>query len=66
MHDYLATGLASTSETVLQTTPWESRDCLPLQFVDVMAGINWSHHEHGNSDAYRVAMPHIGQRQLFF
>ncbi|CAD6563194.1 DUF3800 domain-containing protein [Paraburkholderia sabiae] len=66
LHDYLATELASVSDTALQTTPWESRDCLPLQFVDVMAGIVWSHFEHGNSDAYRVAMPHIGQRHLFF
>ncbi|MGU7773760.1 DUF3800 domain-containing protein [Burkholderia sp. MR1-5-21] len=66
LHDYLATELASVGETVLHTTPWESRDCLPLQFVDVMAGIVWSHYEFGNSDAYRVALPHIGQRQLFF
>ncbi|NTZ84346.1 DUF3800 domain-containing protein [Burkholderia metallica] len=66
LHDYLATELASTSDTVLHTTPWESKDSLALQFVDVMAGIVWSHYEFGNSDAYRAAAPHIGQRQLFF
>lgn len=66
LHDYLATELASVGETALQTTPFESRDCLPLQFVDVLAGIVWSHYEFGNSDAYHAGMRHIGQRRLFF
>ncbi len=66
LHDYLATELAALGDTFLQTTPWESKDCLPLQFVDILAGIVWSHYEFGNGTAYRAANPHIHQRRLFF
>jgi hypothetical protein len=66
LHDYLATELAVVSDTTLQTTPWESKDSLALQFVDVMAGIVWSNYEYGPSEAYHRAAPHIRQRQLFF
>ncbi|RFU49366.1 DUF3800 domain-containing protein [Paraburkholderia sp. DHOC27] len=66
LHEYLVTELASLGDTFLQTTPWESKDCLPLQFVDILAGIVWSHYEFGNGAAYRAANPHIVQRRLFF
>lgn len=67
LHDYLCTELAARgADTVLQTTPWESRDSLALQFVDLVAGIVWAHHEHRNGDAYRAASPSIQQKHLFF
>jgi hypothetical protein len=66
LHDYLATELASVSDTVLQTTPWESKDSLPLQFVDILASIVWAHHEHGTGSAYQIAAPHLAERRLFF
>jgi hypothetical protein len=67
LHDYLQTELAgSGADTFLQTTPWESRDSFGLQFVDILAGIVWAHHEHRNGAAYRTASPHITQRTLFF
>ena len=67
MHDYLRTELAVRGATTqLQTTPWESKDCLALQFVDMMAGIVWAHHEFRNSKAYRTASPAIQQKRLFF
>lgn len=67
MHDYLRTELAVRgAATRLQTTPWESRDCLPLQFTDVLAGIVWAHHEFGNSEPYRISRDVIRQRTLFF
>ncbi|RWA56369.1 hypothetical protein AU476_03200 [Cupriavidus sp. UYMSc13B] len=67
MHDYLRTELgARGAKTWLQTTPWESKDCLALQFTDIPAGIVWAHHEFGNSAAYQVAGPAIHQKTLFF
>ncbi|BCN13384.1 DUF3800 domain-containing protein [Ralstonia nicotianae] len=67
MHDYLRTELAvSGATTILQTTPWESKDSLALQFVDMMAGIVWAHHEFRNSHAYQTASPSIQQKRLFF
>ncbi|WP_412530380.1 DUF3800 domain-containing protein [Burkholderia lata] len=64
LHDYLATELASISNTTLHTTPWESKDSFALQFVDVMAGIIWSNYEFGKTDAYGIAVPYIGQKHL--
>ncbi len=67
LHDYLRTELAVRGAmTRLQTTPWESKDCLALQFTDILAGIVWAHHEFGNSAAYRAANPAIRQKTLFF
>lgn len=67
LHEYLCTELAGRgAETMLQTTPWESKDSFSLQFVDWMAGIVWAHHEHRNSNAYKAASPSIVQRRLFF
>jgi hypothetical protein len=66
LHDYLATELASVSDTALQTTPWESKDSLPLQFVDILASIVWAHHEHGTGSAYPIAAPYLAERRLFF
>ncbi|WP_042876163.1 DUF3800 domain-containing protein [Cupriavidus necator] len=67
LHDYLRTELAVRGAmTKLQTTPWESKDCLALQFTDILAGIVWAHHEFGNSVAYRAASQAIRQKTLFF
>lgn len=67
LHDYLRTELAVRGAmTRLQTTPWESKDCLALQFSDMLAGIVWAHHEFGNSAAYRAARPAIRPKTLFF
>ncbi|RQZ14036.1 DUF3800 domain-containing protein [Burkholderia sp. Bp9031] len=67
MHDYLRTELAACgSGAFLQTTPWESKDCLPLQFVDILAGVVWGHHEFKSSPAYKTLSPHVTQKSLFF
>jgi len=67
LHDYLRTELAVRGAmTRLQTTPWESKDCLALQFTDILAGIVWAHHEFGNSAAYQAAGQAIRQKTLFF
>ena len=67
MHDYLRTELAACgSGAFLQTTPWESKDCLPLQFVDILAGVVWGHHEFKSSQAYKTLSPHVMQKSLFF
>jgi uncharacterized protein DUF3800 len=66
LHEYLSTELASNSNSALQTTPWESKDCLPLQFVDILAGIVWAHHEHGSGSAYRLAAPYLAEKRLLF
>lgn len=67
LHEYLCTELAGCgAETMLQTTPWETKDSFSLQFVDWMAGIVWAHPEHRNDDAYKSASPSIAQRWLFF
>jgi hypothetical protein len=66
LHHYLATELASIGDTVLHTTPWESKDSLPLQFVDILASIVWAHHEHGTGSAYQIAAPHLDERRVFF
>ncbi|MBK5125677.1 DUF3800 domain-containing protein [Burkholderia sp. R-69980] len=67
LHDYLCKELtARGAETMLQTTPWESKDSLALQFVDLVAGIVRAHHEHRNGNAYTAASPSIQQKHLFF
>ncbi|TDY16764.1 hypothetical protein B0G81_7874 [Paraburkholderia sp. BL6665CI2N2] len=67
LHEYLCTELAGCgAETILQTTPWESKDSFSLQFVDWMVGIVLAHHEHRNGHAYKSASPSIAQRWLFF
>ncbi|CAB3762418.1 DUF3800 domain-containing protein [Paraburkholderia humisilvae] len=65
LHEYLSTELASICDTALQTTPWKSKDCLPLQFVDILAGVVWAHHEYGNASAYWLAEPYLTEKHLF-
>ncbi|TAM52777.1 MAG: hypothetical protein EPN57_11780 [Paraburkholderia sp.] len=67
MHDYLCTKLSSVgADTFLDTTPWESKDSLELQFVDILAGIVWGNHEFRTGNAYRIVAPNIRQKRLFF
>ncbi|GAA0788957.1 DUF3800 domain-containing protein [Cupriavidus gilardii] len=67
LHDYLRTELAIRGATTqLQTTPWESKDSLALQFVDILAGIVWAHHEFRNCQAHRIGTSAILQKRLFF
>ncbi|MCT9124617.1 DUF3800 domain-containing protein [Cupriavidus gilardii] len=67
LHDYLRTELAIRGATTqLQTTPWESKDSLALQFVDILAGIVWAHHEFRNCQAHRIGTSAILQKKLFF
>lgn len=45
LNDYLKTELAAIGgNTKLNTTPWESKFSLGLQFVDTLANIIWSSH----------------------
>jgi len=47
-------------------TPWESKDSLPLQFVDILASIVWAHHEHETGSVYQIAAPYLAEQRLFF
>ncbi|MEN7526716.1 DUF3800 domain-containing protein [Cupriavidus sp. 2SB] len=67
MHDYLRLELAiRDASTSLQTTPWESKVSLALQFTDIVASIVWAHHEFSNSAPFKCLEPVISQRTLFF
>ena len=68
LHDYLVTTLWFDHEakTTLSTRPAESDKSLAIQFVDMLAGAVWAHHENGNSDPWGVLAPHVSTKQLFF
>ncbi|MFM0670024.1 DUF3800 domain-containing protein [Paraburkholderia sediminicola] len=67
MHDYLCTKLSALgADTFLETTPWESKDSLCLQFADILAGIVWGNHEFRTGNAYKIVSPHVRQKRLFF
>lgn len=66
--EYLITQLAASgAETVLETTPWESKESLSLQFADILAGLVWARYEFDNeTKAYQKASSVLHHRQLFF
>ena len=68
LHDYLQTELwfSASSATVLETTPRDSRHCLNLQFVDMVAGVVQSHFEFGKSRHWEHLKPYVAIKTLFF
>ncbi len=68
MHDYLQTQLwfEHQATTKLKTTPLDSKNCMGLQFADMLAGFIQSHYEDGNSHYIESIRGHIKIRELFF
>lgn len=68
LHDYLQTELwlGLGASTILETTPRDSRHCLNLQFVDMLAGVVQSQVEFGESRHWDSLQAHIRIKQLFF
>jgi hypothetical protein len=65
-HDYLCTELAINGfNTVLTTTPYESRDHFEIQFADILASLVWSHFEFADS-CFQTVQEHITHRKLYF
>ena len=49
LDDYLKTRLCHKgSDTILTTTPWESKHSLEIQLCDWLAGIVWAGHEYSH------------------
>ena len=67
LHDYLRTELAIVgAQTQLITTPFESKNSLALQFVDIVASIVWARHEFMNLTHTEQLNSVIHAKQLFF
>ena len=67
LNDYLRTELAGLgASTKLNTTPWESKNSLGLQFVDALANIIWSRHEYGQSKNYELISSYVQGHHLYF
>lgn len=67
LNDYLRTELAGLgASTKLNTTPWESKNSLGLQFVDALANIIWSRHEYGQSKHYELISSYVQGHHLYF
>lgn len=67
LNDYLKTELAGLgASTKLNTTPWESKNSLGLQFVDALANIIWSSHEYDQPKHYELISSYIQGHQLYF
>ena len=67
LNDYLRTELAGLgASTKLNTTPWESKNSLSLQFVDALANIIWSRHEYDQSKHYELISSCVQSHQLYF
>ena len=67
LHDYLQTELwlEKNAKTKLETTPRDSRHCLNLQFVDMVAGVIQSHIEFGNNNHWQHLQGHVQLKTLF-
>lgn len=68
MHDYLQTQLWFEHQAItkLKTTPLDSRNCMGLQFADMLAGFIQSHYEDGKSHYITSLRKHIKMRELYF
>jgi hypothetical protein len=67
LNDYLRTELAGLgASTKLNTTPWESKNSLSLQFVDTLANIIWSRHEYDQSKHYSLISSFVQSHHLYF
>ncbi len=68
LHDYLQTELwfSARATTLLETTPRDSRHCLNLQFVDMLAGVVQSHFEFGEPRHWEHLRAHVRIKTLLF
>lgn len=67
LHHYLEMLLyEQEAPTILETVSWDSRECLNLQFVDMLAGVVGTHHEFGRSEPWDVLSKHVQVKHLFF
>lgn len=68
LHDYLQTELWFTSKasTNLKTTPIDSKNCLGLQFADMLAGVVQSRYERNENTYFSIIAPHLKINKLFF
>ncbi len=54
------------ANTTLETVNRDSKSCLNLQFVDMLAGVVGTHYEFKRSEQWNVLRPHVHVKQLFF
>jgi hypothetical protein len=68
LHDYLQTELwfSQGVQTVLETTPRDSRDCLNLQFTDMLSGVVHSYFEFKEPQHWQIIQDRIQLKKLFF
>lgn len=68
LHDYLQTELWFTIKvkTRLNTTPLDSKNCLGIQFADMLAGLIQHRFEDRYFDYIRVCIRHLKLKRLFF
>lgn len=68
LHDYLQTELWFTKRvnTVLETTPLDSRHCPNLQFTDMLAGIVAARFEHDHTNYLDTLGSRIAVKKLYF
>lgn len=67
LHHYLEMMLYEIqAPTKLETTIRDSKNCLNLQFVDMLAGAIGTHHESNNSSFWNILSSQIEIKRLFF
>lgn len=68
LHDYLQTELWFTLKvkTRLTTTPLDSKNCLGIQFADMLAGLIQQRFEDRHFNFIKVCMRRIRLKKLFF
>lgn len=67
LHHYLEMMLYEDEAlTKLETVGHDSKNCLNLQFVDMLAGTVGAHFEFEKSECWKLLSPHIQVKKLFF
>jgi len=67
LHHYLEMMLyEAEAQTQLQTVVRDSKDCLCLQFTDMLAGVVGSHYEFEKHEPYATLARHVHVKNLFF
>lgn len=67
LHHYLEMMLYEKQAiTKLESIIQDSKACLNLQFVDMLAGVVGTHYEFNRSEPWDILAPHIEIRRLFF
>lgn len=67
LHHYLEMMLyEKQAATKLESIIQDSKACLNLQFVDMLAGVVGTHYEFKKSEPWNILAPHIEVKPLFF